>query len=641
MLLKLIAPAAASVAAAAAFAQSDTQSALDRVTTPPVEIEAYRVPVRASETAQGVSVITAPEIADRRPASTIDLLQQLPGVHVDQSNPGGVASVYIRGSDPEQTVVLVDGVRVNDPMLSRGGSYDLSSLDPASIERIEVLRGGGSAMYGADAMGGVINIITRRPENRPLGVTIGGGYGGEGYASANAQVGGRTESVQYSVSAARLKDGKAENGGTLDLNTFAGSLGFKPTESVAFDFFARHNEREGETFPDTSGGPLYAAQRTLEQRNARETNYGGSLSVTASERAQFKVQLTRYERDESIANPGVPPAPSNPFNFVPPANTRSDFVRTAALATGSFRLPLDSDLTLGYENMREEGTNRGTIFLPPFLGGATPSDFSLSRSTSSPFLALKSKPLDNVVVMVDLRHDTVSGLDSEFSPAAGVRVGVPGTDTAFKARYAEGFRPPSFFALSDPVVGNPNLVSETSSGWEAGVEQIFWRGRAQLDVTAFTTRFKNLIDFDPNTFRLVNRSTVDAQGVETSLRVQPTAALLVALTYTYTDTEIVNSTDRLRNRPRNRGSVSLRYAFSEALSFTWNSAIVGQVYDFSIPTGNVVLESYSRTDVALSYRWQKLTATVAVDNLFNEHYQAVVGFPNPGVRLRAMLSASF
>jgi outer membrane receptor protein involved in Fe transport len=292
---------------------------------------------------------------------------------------------------------------------------------------------------------------------------------------------------------------------------------------------------------------------------------------------------------------------------------------------------------VGYENMREEGTNRSTVVLPP----AVPGDFNLSRSTSSPFVALKSKPADNIVVMIDLRHDTVSDLDSEFSPAAGIRVGIPGTETTLKARYAEGFRPPSFFALGDPIAGNPNLVSETSSGYEAGLEQIFWRGRAQLDVTAFTTRYKNLIDFDTTTFRLVNRATVDAQGVETSLRVQPTAALSVALTYTYTDTEIVNSTERLRNRPRNRGGLSLRYAFNEALSFTWNSALVGQVYDFSVPTGNVVLESYSRTDVALSYRWQKVTATLAVDNLFNEHYQAVVGFPNPGTRLRAMVSASF
>src|SRR5581483_6322419 len=100
--------------------------------TPGVEVTAYRVPVTLQETAQGVTVIDRQEIEIRKPDSVIELLRQVPGVQIDQvGSPGGVSSIYIRGSDPEQVLVLIDGVRVNDPMLSRGGSYDISSIDPA------------------------------------------------------------------------------------------------------------------------------------------------------------------------------------------------------------------------------------------------------------------------------------------------------------------------------------------------------------------------------------------------------------------------------------------------------------------------------------------------------------------------------
>ena len=173
------------------FAQEG--SADGAVVTPDVEVSAYRLPTLLSETSQGVSVVTRDEIEARNASSAVQLLRELPGLYVDQvGGPGGVASIHIRGSDPEHVLVLIDGVRVNDPMLSRGGSYDFSSLDLADVERVEIIRGSGSAIYGADAMGGVVNIITRRGETEGVTGSVGVEGGGQDYGRGTASVSGRS-----------------------------------------------------------------------------------------------------------------------------------------------------------------------------------------------------------------------------------------------------------------------------------------------------------------------------------------------------------------------------------------------------------------------------------------------------------------
>jgi vitamin B12 transporter len=570
----------------------------------------------------------------------VDLLQSVPGLYVDQvGSPGGVANVYIRGSDPEQTLVLVDGVRFNDPMLSRGGAYDFSALEVNGIERIEVIRGAGSALYGADAMGGVINIVTRRPAKDGVHGSVGGGLGTRDYGTLHGNVAGGSEKLQFSVNAATLQDGRDSDGGTIDRTTFDGSLSFQPVEAADIRLFARRNDTESTGFPDASGGIRYAVIRTLERRDAEETAYGANLSLQPHPQVGFRLQLSRYQRDEDIDSPGVAPPPANPFGGLPATVSRTEFTRDTALISASVKLPLDSDLTVGYERLEEEGVNRSVRDLPFF--GPTPGDFRLTRDTDSGFAQLKSKPVDNLVTLLDLRHDRVSGLDAETSAGAGVRYDIVATGTSVKARYAEGFRPPSFFALGDPLVGNPNLVSETSRSVEAGVEQILLNDRLTFGVTVFRNRFKNLIDFDPTLFLLVNRNTVEANGVETQVGIRPTDQLNVTGSYTHVETDIVGSSDNLSNRPKDRASVTLAWTVSGPWQVVWHTIWVGEFYDFSVPTDEVKADAYTRSDVAVSYQWQRYSATVAVDNVFNEKYEPFVGFEHPGVRLRGALSARF
>ncbi|MGH7551673.1 MAG: TonB-dependent receptor plug domain-containing protein, partial [Longimicrobiales bacterium] len=584
--------------------EATTSGAADTATAPPVEVSAYRVPLLTTEAVQGVSVITQEQIDARKPSNVMDVLQLVPGVQVDQVGaPGGVANVYIRGSDSEQVLVLIDGVRVNDPMVSRGGSYDLSSVDPASIERIEVLRGGGSAIYGADAMGGVINIVTRRGAAKPVDTTLSAGAGGDGYYTFGARLAGSTEQVSGSVSASHLSDGETSQGGTLDLDTVAASLAFHPSARGDVQFFVNSTERDSSSFPDQSGGIELAVIRTLEQRQADQDTVGANVTFTPWDPVTFKLQLSRYNSNESIQTPGVAPGAASPVGL-PAQVSVTDFTRDAFLISAGLRLPLQSDLVLGYERLNESGRSDSVID----FGGPFPVSFDLDRETDSLFASLKSTPVPNLVLLLELRSDDASDLDSELSPGAGVRYTFP-TQTTVKAHYSEGFRPPSFFALANPLVGNPNLVPETSKGGEIGVEQTLLDNRLFVAVTGFVTEYEDLIDFDetiPPFGQLVNRSSVDTQGAEVQLAVRPVSRLSITASYTYLSTDIEDSSQHLLHRPRNSVAFGVSYTWSDAWRFVWNTVYASGSFDFSIPRGEEELDPWTRTDVALSYTWKAL-----------------------------------
>ena len=610
--------------------------------TPPVEVSAYRVPVLTTETVQGVDVITEQQIELRKPSNVFELLQSVPGVQVDQVGaPGGVANVYIRGSDPEQVLVIVDGVRVNDPMLSRGGSFDLSSIDPARVERIEVLRGGGSAIYGADAMGGVINIVTRRDAAKPIGGHVNAGVGGDGYRTLGGRLAGTSDRFSASIDASHLEDGEESQGGELDLDSIGGSLSFHPSDRGDLQLFFNSVDRDSSSFPEQSGGIRLATIRTLEERQAEQRTVGANLTFTPWDPVTFKLQLSHYDTKEDIQSPGVAAGPGG--TAVPALQSTTDFDRNGVLVSAGLRLPLQSDLVLGYEHLDEEGNSDSVLD----LGFPFPASFERDRKTDSLFASLKSKPITNLVVLLEVRYDDVSDQDSEVSPGAGVRYTFP-TRTTLKAHYSEGFRPPSFFALANPLVGNPNLVSETSKGGEIGVEQTLWEDKLFVGVTGFTTDYKNLVDFDetPGTGplgigQLVNRSNVDADGVEVQLALRPVSALTITGSYTYLDTNIEDTSQHLLHRPRNSASLGFTYAWGDAWRFVWNTVYANGSFDFSNPTGEVELDSWTRTDVALSYTWKAITGTFAIDNLFDSHYEQFVGFEQPGIRARAMLTARF
>lgn len=619
------------IACAQALAQDEQPR---QVMAPVVEVSAYRLPTLLTDTTQGVSLVGRKEIETQNPASVVDLLQQVPGVHVDQlGSAGGIGNVYIRGSDPENVLVLIDGVRVNDSTLSRGGAYDLSSLDPSGIERIEIVKGPASSLYGADAMGGLINVVTRYPTGEGLRASIGGGAGGRGYRQAGASGAFSSRIIRVALGASMLKDGEQSDGGDLDVRSLHGSMTLKPTSAFSVRIFGRHNDREGTSFPDTSGGIRYSVFRTLEQRHSKENTIGADVSFAPIDNLTLRALATTYRRVENLNSPGV-----SPLDQVGAVVSQTKFKRDSGLLSAALKLPANSDLILGYEQQREDGVSNGT---QTFNFGPLDASFDLARTTKSWFAELKAKPITPLVLQFGLRRDSISVFGSDTNPSLGARYDIGESGTTIKAHYAEGFRPPSFFALGEPNFGNPALVPETSKSAELGVEQSLFNDHYRLGLSAFKTQTKNLIDFDFSTFKLVNRNKVDANGLEFEFVAKPVAQVLIAFSHTYVRTKIVDSTDKLAHRPKNRSGLRAVYNQSEVLSFSWTTAYVGPSFDTSSPTGEVQLGGYTRSDIGVTYRWKEIAASFNVDNLFDKSYEQFVGFAHPGIRLRLGVSATF
>jgi outer membrane cobalamin receptor len=641
MSYKLIVPAVASLAAATtSFAQADPQSAAASATTSPVEISAYRVPTILTETSQGVTVITQEEIRDRNPDSMPQLLNQIPGVQVDQAGgPGGISSMYIRGSDPNHTLVIVDGIRLNDPTTSRGGSVDLSSLSVSNIERIEVIRGGGSAIYGADAIGGVLNIVTKRGRTDGVHGELSGGIGTRDYAAGNGSVYGGSEQVQFQAGISSVRDGRVEDGGTLALSTLSGSLTVPLTSNAEFHLTAYGTDRSSSGFPDDSGGIRLAVLRTLDQKNSQQAALGGGLSWRVAQGIKLDANLTTYNTFEDIVSPGVAPGVRSPVFGVPANASHTDFTRSTGLFSATVDLPYQTVATLGYERIEELGTNQTVI--PSFF---TTSSFDLLRNTDSGFAELKSSPLNGLILRAGVRYDDVHQVARQTSPSVGARYRLADIGTTLKANYAEGFKPPSFFALGlSPILGgNPNLVPETNANTEVGFEQPLLSDRALVAASWFRNRYKNLVDFDTTLNQLVNRTPISAEGVEGEARWSPLRGLTLGVQVTYAHTRIDATGERVKGRPDWRGGFTIGYAPTERIWLSWQTIYVDTVLDSSVPTGDVLLPSFWRTDISASYQINKLLrVTAAIDNLFDKGYEQFVGFTNPGIRGRLAVSANF
>ena len=606
-----------------------------------VVVTAYRVPTLQEEAADSITVVTRDEITRNAPATGVDLFRQVPGLQIDAlGGPGGLSQPYIRGSDPNHVLVLIDGVRVNDPTNSRGGGFDLSGLDPNQIERIEVLRGAASSIYGADAMGGVINIVTRHARSNEWHGEAGGGIGGQDYRSVHARVSGGIDGARFSVGASRLRDGRTSLGGKLDNRVVTGSARLRLGAAGGLDIDLRHADRDSTAFPDDSGGIRLAELRTLEDRHAVDTSWSIRGWYQWSDVTELNASLTRYRRTENIDSPGVAPGVRSPIGL-PAALTDTAFTRENALANLVFHYPGGNELAVGLEYQREHGVDRITYTL---FGMPIPADFDLRRQTRSAFGEFKWQATPDLVLRAGVRHDRVDTDGSNTSPSAGLRYMLRSTGGVLRASHSEGFKPPSFFALGMPPIlsGNPDLRSEHSKGQTIGYEQPFADDRIRAGVTLFRTRYTDLVDFDNTTNQLVNADTVKVRGAEFEVHWKPVDSLSLRAHYTRLLTRVMDDNEPLRQRPGKRAGVRASWDIDPRWSFSWSTEYAADIFDSSIPTGNLYLPSVLRSDAALILRASKwLQASVAIDNVFDRRNQWYVGFEAPGRRLRVEVSLNF
>ncbi len=605
----------------------------------PVVVTATVAPTPLGRTTAPVTVISREQIEIQQATSVTELLRQVPGVHIDQAGGrGGISSVYVRGSDPNFTVVLLDGVKVNDPTNSRGGSFDFSTLSTDNIERIEIVRGPLSAVYGSDALGGVINIITRHGEGAPSGsVEISAGRF-DAYRTL-LQASGTLGAMDYAVSGSYLDNGRAVEGNRFLGETLQANLGIHPTEAIELRWILRYADSRSKAFPDDSGGPEFAVLRTVEKRDAEDLTTGITLKHTPLPWWDYTLQLSLYNHQDHIDSPGVAPGVRDPVG-IPPSVIDDTFRRTDISVRNLFSVGRGVQLAVGAQGQFEEGTSNGNLLLGKF---AVPTNFALSRTILGPFFEAQLSLFPDLLVQGGVRVDVPQKFGTETSPRVGVAYTLDATHTTFRVNYGEGFKLPSFFSLSHPIVGNPNLLPETSHSVDVGVSQALWGQRFTMGVTYFYSTFTNLIDFDPGPPpRLVNRSHTTAQGVEMSFLLQPWPNFSTTAHLTYLQTDIKGTTANLLNRPKWRGGFAVQWSPRPDFDLHLHTIVVGTVPDSSIPTGARTLDAYARVDLAVNWTLSKhWKVFLAVDNLFDTAYEEFIGFPAPGINPRAGVRATF
>lgn len=591
-----------------------------------------------AEVPNATTVIRLDEIEARNETSVTDLLRNLAGIHVIQpSGQGGVARVFIRGGDLELTMVLLDGVRVNDPNDSRGSAFDFSTVSLTDVERIEIVRGPQSAVYGSDALAGVINIISKSPmEVRHASIFAEAGTG-DYYRGAVDVSGPLGNAGGFSLRMTTKDDGEPVTDTTFSSDSFTGRLSLERGESWDMQFLGSYSSSNGTAFPEDSGGAELAVLRAVDTRSADDLRLAidGSFGVTKSWR--LNALASWYDHDADFVSPGVAPGIREP---VPPNGADSNLKRIDAAVNAVLEFGDKSALTFGVDYYDEDGLSDGFVEFAP--GFKIPAGFEFDRSVMGAFTELLYKSAWGPTILASIRHDDPNEESGETTARFGVLFDFNRGQTTIHGNWGQGFSLPGFFALASPLVGNPGLRPETSDSLDVGITQRSADKRIAATLTVFHNEFTDLIDFDTTIFSMVNRNRLKVDGVEMQLDYSINEILSLRAQASSLDMEVENSTTPLRHRPDWRGSLAIRWSPSDTwlVDASWLS--VGETFDSSIPTGDMFLDAYNRVDVTVNFRPMKdLHLLLSVDNLFDKDYAEAIGFPSPGARIRLGIRYQF
>jgi vitamin B12 transporter len=623
---------AAACAALPLAAQAQTQG------TPTVVVTGTRLPLSAAGLAQNITIIDRAEIEASHVARVEDLLARVTGAYVDQAGPSGsFVSLYMRGAENSHLLILLDGIKLNDPTTTRGSAYDLSSIDVSQIERIEVLRGPASAVYGGEALAGVVHIITKRAAAQ--GVS-GSGYlaaGGDHHRKAGATVAFGADTVRAQIGAGHTGEGSSSEDSRLRLNSVNGSVRFTPGAAFNAELFGSHIERESEAFPDDSGGPRLAVNRAKTLRDSSDSLLGGRFSYGESSWVRIDAVLSHFDRQEHADNAAVDAGVRFP---VPAFISDTDFQRSNATVSATHDYGDRASVVLGVEYQKEEGdlTSVGDFL---FAGSPQTFSFQLDRKTKSVFAEGRMRVLPTLALQLGVRRDKVDGIDAVTTPHLGLVWDLPNGATTLKANFNKGFKPPSFFALGFPIGANPDLRPERSKNAELTLAHKLGSDGSIARVSVFQTDYEDLVDFDGTTFTNINRGKVVVKGVEPEVKLYLTPRWRVQANATLLEIEERDGRQPLRNRPERQASAATWYELTDQHAVFAAVRHSGGFLDRSNPTGDISMPGFTVVDAGYSFSHGWLRVRLSLDNVFDKDYEQFVGFPAQGRRVRAEVRASF
>lgn len=642
----------------AAFAAAPAQADETEITTPELLISGGVEPIPTKEAASSYTIITAEEIEKFQYRNVTDALRSVPGLHIVESGArGALTSVFTRGANSNQTLVMVNGLAVNDPS-SPGGAANLASIPLDNVERIEVVRGPQSALYGSQAIGGVINVITKRGGSEPrstLRVEAGTLGTLNTYASTGGSFGdtdyflslGRETTNGNDITPSRLHGGMGSEKDGSELVSASGSLGTKLNENLTASFFVQYSDSETDTDEDGSTAAfvntyqnydsIFEMKRLFVSGDISGSFYGNKW------RPKLSLGYTRQETDSSDF-----PDAGGSVNLIITKNLGETL-------TASFDNALDIHpshrLTFGVSHTADRFKSNG---FRDFNGFVITLNSKADTSNTALHLADHMSFGERIFATVSTRYDMPEDHDNRFSFTIAPGYYHPETDTRLTVSYGTGFKVPSLYQRFgfDPnnfgnfYIGNPNLKPEKSKGWEAGIEQGLFDGKALAGVTYFDTKIEDavaivFIGFDSTA---VNIEEFKAKGVEAFFEVNPLDRLTARIDYTWTVVDSDAFTATMSRRPRHKIGLTTSYEPWAGTVFSANAQWIDPYRD--VPRDGfgfyVYPAPYTVVNIAASHKLSdSVKLTAAVNNLLDKQYEPAHGFQAPGVEALAGVTFSF
>jgi vitamin B12 transporter len=601
------------VAAQDSAAETDTNAP---VTMPPVVVTGTRIPTPPEVTASPVSVITREEIVQTQQRLVADVLRAETGMNIVRSGqPGANTTLFLRGANSSHTLVLVDGIRMNNGF---NNAFDFSQLAVDNIEQIEVLRGPQSTLYGSEALGGVINIVTKRAAGPPAG-SVQAEYGSFNTWLTRGSFAGREGRTWVSADASYASsDGERINSDFDALNLSA---------RAGYDFSSKFRVSLLATYLNSDAGAPNDEFTNDPNDRFQNENWLVGLTLEADPAPWWNAKVVfshAHDRGEFLQ-----PPPNPPFFFgdyasqtIAPRNT-VDFQNIFAPADGH-------KLLLGgtYDDAAAEYTDNFNAL-------------DENVTTFSAYAQYEYSPVDRLTLTAGGRVDDSDSFGTHGTYRFGSRYTVPRTETILRANVGTGFRAPSIAQLYYPFFGNPALQPEESFGWDVGLEQPLAQKTVRLSVTFFHNDFTDLITGYPPE----NVDRARTLGLETAATWTPRTNLNLRAGYTWLDSEDLNTGLPLERRSEHSGSVSATWRILPQLAASLSALFVGERADSNYatwPATRVTLDGYTKLDAAL--RWQAtkhFEVYARAENLLDEDYEEVFGFPALGRFFGGGLTARF
>lgn len=630
------------------LAQEQTR---DTARVDPVVVTATRSPLERSTLPVAVTVITGEDLRIRGITTVADALHDVTSAYVAQAgSQGATTSLFLRGGESKYVKVLIDGVPANDP----GGPFDFASLTTDNVERIEVVRGPASVIHGADAVTGVVHIITRRGEGAPVGeVSVRAGMaprhrtlagGSEPVAHDAMQVMDATAALRGDAGAAMrysVSLGRHQSSGVYDVNNeyqnnvLSGRIEWSPVDATDVRLNLRYNDYRY-NYPTDGGG-------TVSDGNSYRLEDRSLLGIEVERRLRGGVRAV-LSLSSSVNEGGTDDAPDDAtdgsFVSQDKVRRRGAELRMHALITPSVLLTVGGQME--QQDQRSQLQSQSSF-------GLFAAAFKAARRNIGTYIEGVLTPHQRVALTLGARLDDNEAFGQFVTGRAGMSVR-PFDGTRLRGTIGNAFREPTFtenYSSGFPV-GNPGLEPERTTSWDVGVEQDLLQDRVRLSATGFAQRFVNMIDYEPSAtacgFNYCNVAEATADGIETELQARVAGPWWFGAAATFLETEVVTpgydntsgglykQGERLIRRPERKATAELSYrgAVLDALA---RVLAVGEREDRdfrTFPSTPVTLPSYERIDLGAVYHVRAGQAlTLRVENATNVYYENVFNFLTP------------